>query len=133
MPTPLWELFVKRVTGEPHRQTAGEMNRLAGEIAAQLAGLDAPAAAEALSSLTERVAERYDQMRGGKASGDPSDVGAPPGAPRPIPVPPDVLAAALREFDEAEILEGIREIRSGGGRRLEDFLPELQRAATSQP
>ena len=133
MPTPLWELFVQRVTGESRRQAAGEMNRLAGEIAAQLAGLDAPAAAEALSSLTERVAEQYEEMRSGGASGDPSDVGAPPGAPRPIPVPPDVLATALREFNEAEVLEGIREIRNGGGRRLEDFLPELQRAATSQP
>jgi len=132
MPTPLWELFVQRVTGQSRRQAAGEMNRLVGEIATQLACLDAPAAAEALSSLTERVAERYDEMRGGGAPGDPSDVGAPPGAPRPIPVPPDVLAAALRDFDEAEVLAGIREIRAGGGRKLEDFLPELQRLA-SQP
>ena len=44
---------------------------------------------------------------------DPSDVGAPPGAPKPVPVPPEILA------------EAIREIRAGRGRSFDDFIGEL--------
>jgi ABC-type transporter Mla subunit MlaD len=123
MPTRLWDLFVQRVT-TPGRQVPGQMDTLADEIASQLATLNAPAAAEMLSSLTERVAERYEQLRQ-----DPSDVGAPPGAPKPIPVPPEVIASAIREFDEAEVLENIREMLAGDRHQLEDFLPQLQQAA----
>ncbi|MDB5307107.1 MAG: hypothetical protein JWO38_1309 [Gemmataceae bacterium] len=129
MPTQLWDLFVQRVTAAPGRQVAGEMDHLADEIASRLAALNAPAAAEVLSSLTERVAERYEQIR----QADPSDMGAPPGAPKPIPVPPEVVASALREFDEAEVLESIREMLGGDARKLEDFLPELERASGTPP
>lgn len=58
---------------------------------------------------------------------DPSDIGAPPGAPKPIPVPPEVIAEAIRTFDAKEVAEALREVREGGGLRLEDFLPELEK------
>lgn len=40
---------------------------------------------------------------------DPSDIGAPRGAPKPIPVPPEVLAAAIHDFNEAEIVGDLSE------------------------
>ena len=60
---------------------------------------------------------------------DPSDDGAPPGAPRPIKPTPEVIAMALQGIDEEEILAGIREIREGRGLRLEDFIGELEEIA----
>jgi hypothetical protein len=126
MSSGFWDLFVQHVKADPHRPVSGEMNRLAGETATLLASLDALSAAKSLYSFAERVAERYDELR----RNDPSDAGAPPGAPKPVPVPAEVLAAALRDFDEAEVTQGIREIRGGGGRKLVEFLPELQQAAS---
>ena len=60
---------------------------------------------------------------------DPSDAGAPPGAPRPIPPTPEVIALVLREFNEEEALAEIREIENGGGRKLEEFIGELEELA----
>ncbi|HEV3387342.1 MAG TPA: hypothetical protein VG097_21160 [Gemmata sp.] len=57
---------------------------------------------------------------------DPSDIGAPPGAPKPIPVPPEIVEAALRDFNEEEILKAIEELRRDGGYQLEDILPFLE-------
>lgn len=60
---------------------------------------------------------------------DPSDEGAPPGAPRPIKPTPEILALALQGIDEEQIAEDIREIREGRGLRLEDFIGELEEIA----
>ncbi len=60
---------------------------------------------------------------------DPSDDGAPPGAPRPIAPTPEVIAMVLREFNEEEVLAEIREIENGGGRKLEEFIGELEELA----
>jgi hypothetical protein len=151
MATGFWELFVQRVTTSPHQHVSDELKRLAAEIAAQLASLDTGTAAGVLSGLTERIAQQYveiqsvthnaiEPVRGdtnpvngsleSSLPEDPSDVGAPPGAPKPMPVPVEVLTAARRDFNEAEVVEAIREIRGGGGRQLEDFLPDLEKAAS---
>ena len=50
---------------------------------------------------------------------------APPGAPKPVPVSPEILAEALATINEAEIAEEIREIRTGRGRSFDDFIDEL--------
>ena len=60
---------------------------------------------------------------------DPSDEGAPQGAPRPIKPTPEILALALQGIDEEQIAEDIREIREGRGLRLEDFIGELEEIA----
>ena len=57
---------------------------------------------------------------------DPSDEGAPPGAPRPIKPTPEINSLALQGIDEEQIAEDIREIREGRGLRLEDFIGELE-------
>ena len=44
-----------------------------------------------------------------------------------MPVPPEVIAEALRTFDEKEVVDAIQEIRAGRGLKLEDFLPELEK------
>lgn len=66
---------------------------------------------------------------------DPSDDGAPRGAPRPIKPTPEVIAMALQGIDEEQIAEDIREIRAGRGLKLEDFIGELEEIArqTSEP
>lgn len=46
-----------------------------------------------------------------------------------VPVPPEVIEQALREFNEAEVLAAIREIQQTGGRSLDDFYAELEKAA----
>lgn len=60
---------------------------------------------------------------------DPSDAGAPEGAPRPTPVPPELLAALRADVNEQEVMREVAEIRSGGGRTLDQFIGELEEAA----
>jgi hypothetical protein len=60
---------------------------------------------------------------------DPSDEGAPPGAPRPIKLTEEELAYYRSQINEAEILEGIREIEEGRGLKFEDFIGELEELA----
>jgi hypothetical protein len=59
---------------------------------------------------------------------DPSDIGAPLGVPKPIPVPPEIIAAALRDFNEEEIIKEMDELLNDGGCQLEEILPFLNRA-----
>ncbi len=110
------------------------MNRLAQQIAGVLGAFDAPTAAGLLTALNERVAQQFeDKQRAAQHATepppqptDPSDVGAPPGAPRPTPVTAELVAAAQTGPNEAEILEDIREVRSGRGRTLDQFIGELE-------
>ena len=46
-----------------------------------------------------------------------------------VPVPPEVISEANRTFDEKEVVEAIDENRAGGGLKLNDFLPELEKLA----
>jgi hypothetical protein len=141
-----WELFVRRVTTSTHQRISADLNRLAEEIASLLAGFDAPTAAELLSSLNERIARKYDSIQSTtqdatKTLGaddtairptppkDPSDVGAPSGAPRPVPATPELIATVLQTLNEVEVAEELREIRSGGGRTLDQFIGELENLA----
>ena len=57
----------------------------------------------------------------------PFDVDDVPAAPNPVTVPPEVMAEANRTFDEQEVMDAIREIRDGGGFKLEEFMPELEK------
>lgn len=56
---------------------------------------------------------------------DPSDAGAL----RPITPPPELIADLLRTFNEEEVAEEIRELRSGGGRTLDQFIGGVEAAA----
>ena len=58
---------------------------------------------------------------------DPADAGDPHGAPKPVPVPPDVIDEANRTFDANEVLAAIQEIRGGGGLKFEDSLTKLEK------
>jgi hypothetical protein len=118
MPTGFWELFVQHVTTNPHQYLSDDLNRLGGQIAVLLASHDTRTAAEALSALSERIAQRYDEIR--RANQDLStDI------LKPIPVPPEVLDEANRTFNEEEIAEAIREIRRSGGLKFEDVIHKL--------
>src|SRR6266542_2770788 len=139
-----WELFVRRLTASPHQRISADLNLLAEQIAGLLSGFDAPTAAELLSSLNERVARQYESIQrtsqeetktaGAEGTAvrppnDPSDAGAPLGAPRPVRATPELIAAALQSINEAEVAQEIREIRSGGGRTLDQFIGELDEIA----
>lgn len=60
---------------------------------------------------------------------DPSDEGAPPGAPRPIKPTPEIIALALQGLDEEQILAELREMEGGRWYKLEDFIGELEEGA----
>ena len=60
---------------------------------------------------------------------DPSDEGAPPGAPRPIKLSPEQLAQFRAAINEEQIAEDIREIEEGRGRTLDQFIGELEELA----
>jgi hypothetical protein len=60
---------------------------------------------------------------------DPSDEGAPPGAPRPETPSPELIATLLNTLDEKQIAEEIREIEEGRGRTLDQFIGELEELA----
>jgi hypothetical protein len=47
----------------------------------------------------------------------------------PVPVPPEVLEEALRQYSGEEIVAAARELRQSGGFELSDFLHELEAAA----
>lgn len=49
--------------------------------------------------------------------------------PVPVPVHPDLLAWAKQTFDMREYLDGVREIKAGGGKKLESFIAEVEAAA----
>lgn len=46
-----------------------------------------------------------------------------------VPVPLHVVEAAQRQFDEAEVIAALRDLRESGGLALDDFYEELERAA----
>jgi hypothetical protein len=111
------DLFIQRVTTGFSPPLSDELNRLAEQIASQLACLETTTAAGALSALNERVVQQYAELRKAAESTDIF---------RPIPVPPEVIEEANRTFDEQEILEGIREIRRTGGRKFEEIIQILE-------
>jgi hypothetical protein len=60
---------------------------------------------------------------------DPSDAGAPHGAPQPVAPTPELVAALAQSVNETELAEELRELRAGGGRTLDQFIGELEEAA----
>lgn len=56
----------------------------------------------------------------------PTDPTPPTDPPVPVPVPPDLLAWARQTLDIEEVEEQIRQIEQTGGKRLEDFIDELE-------
>jgi predicted transcriptional regulator len=59
----------------------------------------------------------------------PQDTPKYPDVFEKIPVPPEVIEEALRTFNEAEILEALREIQEGKGLTYEESLARLRRLA----
>jgi hypothetical protein len=45
---------------------------------------------------------------------------------------PEMLEEARQTFDETEYLVGVREIKAGGGHRIEDFIGEIERLANGK-
>jgi hypothetical protein len=123
-----------------------ERSKIADSIAVKLSCLSPKASVEFLRLLLLEVAQKQTYLSAfaeemsafftrKSATGvisDPSDIGAPPGAPKPVPVPPEILEAAIRDFNEAEIVEAIQELRREGGYQLKDIIPTLE-AAIGQP
>jgi hypothetical protein len=105
-----------------------EISRIAESITEVICSLTQKESTEFLRLLLQRV----DQNRAELAQQtDPSDIGAPAGAPKPIPVPHEVIAEALNDFNEAEIIEAIQELRKNGGYQLKDILPRRETAIKS--
>ena len=59
----------------------------------------------------------------------PQDTPKYPDVYEKIPVPPEVIEEALRTFNEAEILEGMREIQEGKGLTWEQVAERLRKTA----
>lgn len=59
----------------------------------------------------------------------PQDTPKYPDVYEKIPVPPEYIEDALRTFDEAEILEALREVQEGKGLTPEEVLASLRKAA----
>jgi hypothetical protein len=49
--------------------------------------------------------------------------------PKSKPIPAEILSEVKATFNEAEVIEVITEIRSGKGRRFEDVIGNLRKAA----
>src|SRR5438128_2200613 len=109
-----------------------ELSRIAERMATLLEAVPPREALSALLAFSTKISLHLEQSKSRPRNDDPSDVGAPQDAPKPVAVPPEVIAEANRTFDENEIVETIREIRAGGGSKLEDFLPELEKFAHAQ-
>ncbi len=60
---------------------------------------------------------------------DPSDEGAPPGAPRPIKLTPEQLAEYRAAINEEELMKELREIEEGRGFTFDQFIGELEELA----
>jgi hypothetical protein len=114
----------------------GQLNKIVDDIGDVILSLSHHESIEFLRWLSFRLAQKQAELEElakseTSARDDPSDIGAPSGAPKPIPVPPEVIAEALREFNETEIIEAIRELKRGGGYQLKDILPKLESAIES--
>lgn len=119
-----------------------EMSKIVNDITVVLSHLSQKESFEFLRLLISKVAQQRSELsvfvqeasallvqKNGKGEQtDPSDIGAPPGAPKPVPVPPEVFEAAIRDFNDAEIVEAIQELRRDGGYELKDILPALETA-----
>jgi hypothetical protein len=62
-----------------------------------------------------------------------AELSTPAGAPKPIPVPPEMVAEALREFNDSEITQAIGELRRDGGYQINDILPRLELQTEAAP
>lgn len=60
---------------------------------------------------------------------DPSDEGAPPGAPRPVKLSPEQLAQFRAAINEDELAAELCEFREGKGLKLDQFIGELEELA----
>ena len=108
-----------------------ELSHIAERMAAILEAIPPAEALSAFLAFSEQISLHRDaiRMQPRVRNNDPSDIGAPPDAPQPVAVPPEVIAEANRTFDEAEIADALREIRGGGGFQLQDFFPDLEKLA----
>jgi hypothetical protein len=106
------------------------LNGLVSDLAKLLVALPENEASAVLITIKSTLEEinAHSGLKANRAM-DPSDVGAPAGAPKPVPVPLEILSEAMATINEEELLKEIHEIRSGKGRKLEDFVQELQKAA----
>jgi hypothetical protein len=116
------------MTNSNHSPLKDELDRIAEQIMNVLAPLSHRESLQFLSNLLTAVAREQNETVGERIPNDPSDIGAPPDAPKPVPVPPEIVAAAILDFNEAEIMEDVKEILGGGGYQLEDILSELDKA-----
>jgi hypothetical protein len=106
-----------------------ELDRIATAAAYCLAGLSPGATLAAIALLCQRIAERTQSP---DEHAIPARSSSLPGSPLPVTVPAEVLADAIHTFEEKEVAEAIREIRAGGGRKLDEFLPELEQIAADR-
>lgn len=105
------DLLAKHANGDAPR-LAEVLDRAIAEMADVLAACDVTTREKLLARITERL-----EKKGGRD-----------GNPWPK-VTPEILAWARGLDTDEEILAGLAEIERTGGLRLEDFLPELKRAA----
>ena len=59
----------------------------------------------------------------------------PPNPPESFPrepIPPEIVEWARQTFDEEQFLTHVREIEATGGRKLEDFIAELEARVRSK-
>jgi hypothetical protein len=102
---------------------AREVNRLADELVRLIAASDQPDKPLILSALFAAVSQKVDQSSPISSPGD--GVGDPMRAK--VPVPAQIVEQAQRQFNEEEVVTGLREIRESGGLSLNDFYHELEK------
>ena len=108
-----------------------DFNDIASKIASYLSAVPAAEADGLLQALNELVAKELERRRAYKEKApkpDPETLAALTSEPIPL----EIVAEAIRSANvanEKENLEELQEMLNGGGFKLEDFLPELERLA----
>ena len=136
MESGLWEYFIQCAKSRPNQVLSTDLDRITGDVAALLTPYDSREVTNLLFLMIEQIVQKYELIQKSKEyklkrnlrlteMKQLADLGAPPGAPSPIEVPPEVIAEAQRTFNEAEILEAIQEIRAGRGVTFEEVMEEL--------
>jgi hypothetical protein len=141
---PFWELFLHRLSASPAAPLPAELAGLAQQIASTLAAFDPAKAAELLSALNAQVARRFEAHQHPASDAPAPAANGTGGAPRPAeepypgdalgvprsePVPPEMLAEILNNFNEEEVLAEMREAEAGGAKTLDQFIGELEELA----
>jgi hypothetical protein len=103
---------------------AGELNRIASELAALLKGVNHQARMTTVALLMTEVSRQVEELNATDKTPENRGMFESPA------ISPSIMEWARTQFSEEEVVAGIREIRETGGLTLDDFYHELEKPAT---